>query len=114
MTLFIIQFFAPGASFFPPQIKLEINQSLTHCSIDVHRPGSLNSMKKLEDMSEARVDKFGQHFLDIIIPFATEHEIKLDDFPEVNLGKVSEGMGWGEKLGTISTTSRLLADRKSN
>ncbi|XP_064614138.1 bifunctional 3'-5' exonuclease/ATP-dependent helicase WRN-like [Liolophura sinensis] len=69
------------------------------------RPGSLDSMKKLEDMSEARVDKFGQHFLDIIIPFATEHGIKLDDFPELDLGKVPEanmtslaGLGESPKL----------------
>ena len=44
---------------------------------------------RLEDFPEAKVEKFGDVFLNIIRTFCATHKLELDDFPELELSLVS-------------------------
>jgi len=46
-------------------------------------------MLKIEDFSEAKVDKFGKYFLQIVTEFCKDNDIKCDCFPDVDIDQVS-------------------------
>ncbi|XP_071158281.1 bifunctional 3'-5' exonuclease/ATP-dependent helicase WRN-like [Mytilus edulis] len=50
------------------------------------RPSTKKNMLKLEDFPEAKVEKFGDIFISIIVNFCHVHDLKLDDFPDLELG----------------------------
>ncbi|KAK3085971.1 hypothetical protein FSP39_011454 [Pinctada imbricata] len=49
------------------------------------RPGSKESLLKLEDFPLAKVEKFGPTFLTIILKFCEENSIKSDNFPVISV-----------------------------
>ena len=53
------------------------------------RPSTKKNLLRLEDFPEAKVEKFGDVFLDIIRTFCATHKLELDDFPELELSLVS-------------------------
>lgn len=44
------------------------------------RPKTKESMLKMEEFAEAKVEKYGQLFLDILIPFCHDNKLEMDNF----------------------------------
>ncbi|XP_021374191.1 Werner syndrome ATP-dependent helicase-like isoform X2 [Mizuhopecten yessoensis] len=69
------------------------------------RPSTKDSMIKIEDFPEAKVKKFGDMFVKIIISFCKEHpDCKTDNFPEIDIGKVSSILDLRQLTETQRTT----------
>ncbi|XP_056008081.1 bifunctional 3'-5' exonuclease/ATP-dependent helicase WRN-like isoform X2 [Ostrea edulis] len=51
------------------------------------RPSSKESMLKLEDFPQAKVEKFGPMFINILKKYCQEGDIKMDVFPDIDLTK---------------------------
>lgn len=51
------------------------------------RPSSKDSLLKLEDFPQAKVEKFGPTFIKILKDYCQEKDIKMDDFPDIKLTK---------------------------
>lgn len=51
------------------------------------RPSSKESLLKLEDFPQAKVEKFGPTFIKILKDYCQEKDVKMDDFPEIKLTK---------------------------
>lgn len=49
------------------------------------RPKTKESMLKMEEFAEAKVEKYGQLFLDILMPFCSENKLDMDNFPSLEL-----------------------------
>lgn len=47
-----------------------------------HRPSSLESMNKIEGLSNARISKFGKQFLDFVVSYCKENNLEEDDFSD--------------------------------
>lgn len=62
-----------------------VNKVLTFC---LYRPSSKDSLLKLEDFPQAKVEKFGPTFIKILKDYCQEKDIKMDDFPDIKLTKV--------------------------
>lgn len=62
-----------------------VNQVLIFC---LYRPSSKESLLKLEDFPQAKVEKFGPTFIKILKDYCQEKDVKMDDFPEIKLTKV--------------------------
>ncbi|XP_060081553.1 bifunctional 3'-5' exonuclease/ATP-dependent helicase WRN-like [Ylistrum balloti] len=57
------------------------------------RPSTKDMMMKLEDFPQAKVHKFGDMFITILTSFCIKHsECKMDNFPEIDVGKVSSSL----------------------
>ncbi|XP_069111387.1 bifunctional 3'-5' exonuclease/ATP-dependent helicase WRN-like isoform X1 [Argopecten irradians] len=57
------------------------------------RPSTKDTMSKLEDFPQAKIQKFGDMFIVIITSFCSKHsECKMDNFPEINIKKDSQSL----------------------
>ena len=52
------------------------------------RPNAKEGLLKLEDFPEAKVEKFGEAFIQVIKGFCEEHSLKINNFPDVEIMKV--------------------------
>ena len=53
-----------------------------------NRPSTKEALLKLEDFPEAKVEKFGMSFLDVVVPFCKDHDLSTDQFPDLDMTKV--------------------------
>lgn len=67
---------------------LSYNRSNFVCFFN-NRPSTKSTLFKLEDFAQAKIEKFGAVFLKIITSFCTENDLKMDDFPQIDIEKVS-------------------------
>ncbi|XP_050418072.2 bifunctional 3'-5' exonuclease/ATP-dependent helicase WRN [Patella vulgata] len=77
------------------------------------RPSNKASLLRIEDFPEAKVKKFGETFLKLLSSFCEEHELKMDEFPDVSLDKIKlcsdSGLNESQlqsKLGELTETQR--------
>ncbi|KAL5007810.1 hypothetical protein ScPMuIL_016616 [Solemya velum] len=56
------------------------------------RPSTKDSLLKLEDFPQAKVEKFGNTFLEIITDFCNKTDFKMDEFPQILIRKTVEDM----------------------
>ncbi|XP_061186116.1 bifunctional 3'-5' exonuclease/ATP-dependent helicase WRN-like isoform X2 [Saccostrea echinata] len=68
------------------------------------RPSSKESLLRLEDFPQAKVEKFGPKFIKILKEYCQEKDIKMDDFPEIKLAKSNEDMQ--RELSRLTETQR--------
>ncbi|CAC5417310.1 WRN [Mytilus coruscus] len=72
------------------------------------RPSTKQNMLKLEDFPEAKVEKFGDIFISIIVNFCHVHDLKMDDFPDVELGDDADGdCSTSDLIWKLTETCRL-------
>ncbi|XP_052091663.1 bifunctional 3'-5' exonuclease/ATP-dependent helicase WRN-like isoform X2 [Mytilus californianus] len=72
------------------------------------RPSTKQNMLKLEDFPEAKVEKFGDIFISIIVNFCHVHDLKMDDFPDVDLGDNADGdCSTSDLIWKLTETCRL-------
>lgn len=48
--------------------------------IAVHRPASLKTLTQIEGIPAARISKFGQQIVDLVVSFCKENELHEDSF----------------------------------
>lgn len=56
------------------------------------RPSTKSALLKLEDFPEAKVERFGAPLLEIIVPFCKDNDLKMDNFPEIGIGKSTDDL----------------------
>ncbi|XP_033114141.1 Werner syndrome ATP-dependent helicase homolog [Anneissia japonica] len=65
------------------------NKNLT--ALATIRPSSMESLLKIDGISEVRARTYGQRFIDIITEFSKEHEIDVDQFPDTQETTTTDG-----------------------
>lgn len=68
------------------------------------RPSSKPNLFKLEDFAQAKIEKFGAVFLKIITSFCTENDLKMDDFPQIDIEKTTEDLS--QEIMSLTETQR--------
>lgn len=70
------------------------------------RPSTRDGLLKLEDFPEAKVEKFGAPFLDIIVSFCKESELKMDNFPDTLYDTVKSSRDLQSEIYSLTETQR--------